>query len=326
MRSSQVFRLMCVAMSCALTGCLAEPPPGDAPECVADADCVFGQVCLASGECGAMPCASCGPDQICVTLEDGVQACSVPQCGSDADCVSPERCEAGVCAAKACSTAEDCDPWEICDPLQGVCREPPEVCEGDQQCSSGEVCITDLGVCVLGCADDDACGEGQVCDPSSRLCVTGCRDDSGCLDLEVCDQASRSCIPRCSDEGLCDEFCEVACDPVTPGSCSDATPFCIDGCCVECVGPSDCFGSEVCVESSCVRPPSCIEGSAMCPAGLSCQGGSCVERPPWVACDDERPCAEGLTCGGIYCLGCTDGMDLRCGPSSLCISGICYTF
>lgn len=332
------------ALALTLAGCGGDEQPSDVKLCSGDDGCSFGSVCLASGECGTASCDFCGSGQVCVTLEDGTQTCSVPQCDTAADCTSPEQCVAGVCTEATCSTKEDCDAGKICNQLTSTCIDPPEACANDQQCAAGEVCITDMGVCVIGCADDASCGEGNICEESSRVCTSGCRDDEGCPEGQTCGADSKcTAVPITS----CDQ---VTCTPTQ--RCNPANNFqCEDTCTTDAGQPNSCPDGAVCNTNTGVcgsanecpgEDPNQCDGNANspfwnttlcacveCTDNSQCGGGACNANGQ---CTDacQTVCDPGTpgTCGGntpyciadccVQCIGAAD-----CMAGQLCLDGFC---
>ncbi len=111
--------------------------------CVADADCLAGEVCE-MGACVPRP----------------------PDCVVNADCLGGQVCEMGVCVPGpgGCVVDADCGPNGVCD--GGICVGGPVGCMVDAECGAGMVC--EAGMCVPGpdpggCAADRDCNADEVC-------------------------------------------------------------------------------------------------------------------------------------------------------------------
>ena len=292
------------ALALTLAACGNDEQPSGVTLCSGDDGCAFGSVCLASGECGTAPCDFCSSGQVCVTLDDGTQTCSVPECDTAADCEGAEACVQGVCSEATCSTKEDCDAGKICNQLTSTCIDPPEACANDQQCPAGEVCITDMGVCVIGCADDAACGAGQICEESTRVCTSGCRDDAGCADGETCQDGQCTSGPPSCDNITCD---------VTE-RCNPTTFQCEPTCTTDAGQPNSCPAGQVCDLAS----GQCQANA--CPGQDPAQCDGNANTPFWnttlCACVE---CLDNSACGGGSCNAngqCTEACQTQCDPST----------
>ena len=335
-----------LAISLSACGADSEVGNGVVP-CSSDAECGFGSVCLAKGECGTAPCDFCSAGQVCVTLESGEQTCSVPECDSSADCEGEEQCIAGLCTESTCSTKDDCPAGKICNQLTSACVDPPEACASDAQCPGGEVCITDMGVCVIGCPDDASCGAGQICDQSTRVCITGCRSDENCPEGQTCG-ADNKCVAgqpttcadvscdatqRCNPNTLqCDDVCTS--DAGQPNSCpagqvcNGATGACEqDGCPGQ--DPNQCDGNAVSPYWS-TTLCACVEclDSTQCGGGEQCNSNGQCTGACTVACDPSvaGTCGTGDAASLPYCIAnccveCISAAD--CAGNDICLDGFC---
>ena len=153
-------------------------------------------------------------------------------------------------------------------------------------------------------------------DPLRCFCAE-CLSDTDCTGAgEVC-TASGSCFA-----------CQTACDAGTPGTCAGTTPYCINDCCVECVGAADCPQGQLCLEGACGVPPNCAVDPTVCPAGTTCQNGTCSANSGGQVCDPTNPtsCPAGtfcdptsLTCSGGIGGGFGCGL---CNPDCTCDGGL----
>ena len=113
-------------------------------------------------------------------------------------------------------------------------------CLRDEDCGSGQVCITATGACINAeCTDHDACGDGQICEDS--FCV------AGCLTTSDCDQGQSCYNNRCAEvQSEC--------------GCPTAYAFCGTD-----INPnSDTSGQEVCVPDSYDSGVALFYGSLKC--------------------------------------------------------------
>lgn len=243
------------------------PVPAPPPECLEDANCPEGEICV-DGTCTA-PCEplTCGESGDCGTsLRDGTPCvcidgeCNERECSSDADCPDGEICVDGVCVPRCqpsqCGADGDCAPGCIC--VGGSCRDAE--CGPNNPCPSGQVCIngrcfpdTDppTGSCSsIFCGADGDCGPGCVC--ISGQCYSADAAFYCCYESPVTDPGSPP-SSRCQI-GPCFDGNGVASPDLTAS------------------GPYSDFSS--CCASQC----DCV---------YDCQGGSCVEDPQGLYLDSE---------------------------------------
>ena len=331
--------------------------------CIADADCPNGQVCkddaCVEGCSGDDDCADgeyCTADQTC---EQG--------CRDSMECPSGQVCTDGDCAC----TADSCPDGKVCLDT-GNCGDPTDCSQ--VTCPDGEVCNpADLG-CLPACTDA-TCMANEVCNPQTGLCeVSNCPGEdptqcmgnaarplwdpircfcAECLSDADCDAGAGE---TCNAAGAC-FACVTACDAATPNTCGQAgtpaenQPYCINDCCVECVGAADCQAGQLCLDGFCGDPPNCSVDPSVCPAGYTCTNGQCQAPTGGQACDQNDPlscpdgtfcdpatstctgdlgglfgcglcnpdctCDGGLTCDGFFCTGC-NVLTQDC-PSGFCI-------
>ncbi len=65
-----------------------------------------------------------------------------------------------------CTTSDDCDPPEVCQPYTQTCEPPGEPCDGHGDCTDGTYCEPSTGVCMPSstgspCAGPDNCVDGE---------------------------------------------------------------------------------------------------------------------------------------------------------------------
>lgn len=183
-------------------GCSGDPdcPPGQlcdlgqhaCVQCVTDAECAPGSVCI-SGQCTP----GCGPDQpcppglsccgdVCHDLSSEAEACGA--CGNVCETYPhslPPACSNGQCVFSGCAAG-----WADCDLALWNGCERNELADGSCTCAPGEaqVCYTGMpgtegvGPCHVGTRTCDPAGsgwgpcEGQVL-PAAEQCDNGVDDD-----------------------------------------------------------------------------------------------------------------------------------------------------
>lgn len=336
--------VVAAALAMFAVGCGGDTGQTGATGCTDHFDCDFGEVCNDDAQCvDGVECQWCQEEieQGELICYDGY--CTRPECSDDSDCDGDDRCIDGVCAeAQPCSSSDDCPDGYRCT-LAGYCTKDDDNggnggdpdCTGDEDCPGDEVC--EDGTCI-----DDG-DNGETCDLEPADCVDpephfdeqAC-ECAECLDETDCDGANEQCINgSCTPAGSEDCPSGIECDPNNPGTCGGDTPYCIDECCVECIGAGDCDGNELCVDGQCQDSAGC-EDDGDCPSGYDCSAsGECV--PPETGedcstdadcpdgqfcdpqtntcqslggdmgcgfCNDDCTCDNGLTCDGFMCTGC----------------------
>jgi hypothetical protein len=278
--------------------------------CLTGADCDDGEVCTsdtcAGGVCLYVPnLLPCDDGLFC----NGADTCDLGTCSVHAGdpCVAPDSCDEAADACVECSNHADCDDTEVCTKdrcVAGSCVYTNQggACDDGLFCNGADSC---LGGACSGHAGDP-CG-GQICDELGDVCVD-CFVDPDCDDGDVC--TDDACVggtcewtvntAPCDDGLFCngtDECAAGSCsvhagDPcAAPDICSEA-----DDACVECLTAADCNDSEICTTDACA-------------------GGTCLNVPNALACDD------GLFCNGadICSLGtCSVHAGNPCVPPELC--------
>ncbi len=212
--------------------------------------------------------------------------------------------------------------------------EIPKICESDDDCPSGTVCLENF--CTkIPCEDTEDCPDDHVC--FNGFCYPICDIDNGepCTDGFVCvdpgnTEANPICLPYpfpCDENNLPGDGCP-------PGY------ICWGGYCWHtCSGAiGDCPPGMICVESLdegvgfiCVYPEGgfpCVDGA--CPDGFDCFFGMCFAR-----CDGSAGlggCGEGFVCvetspGNNHCVPYPFPCDLYsdgCPPGMICYNGECF--
>ncbi len=213
-----------------------------------------------------------------------------------------------------CEGDEGCGDGEIC--VDEACVEG---CRDDEGCGDGEICADDA--CVAGCRVDESCGDDQIC--VDDACVEGCRDDEACGDDQIC--VDDACVDGCRDDEACgdgeicqDDACVAGCreDEACPDAqyCDTDALSCEDGCrrggCPE--GQVCSLDTRQCAEIPC-------EGDESCDAGQICVDDNCVE-----GCRNDDGCLEGEICQDSACVtGCRN--DAVCGEGEICQDDVCTT-
>lgn len=310
-------------------------------QCVTSADCASGQVCNLANQCIASDgtCATaidCPTGQICKD-----DAC-VPGCETSDQCEDGKVCNSdGVCLtgcrdASECGTGQactdgkcvctpgSCGDGKFCDVATGSCAV---VSSCDQvTCVGDTVCDPFTLACVAKCTVD-SCQPGQACNQASGQCEqTNCPGEdptqcegnaqrpiwdalrcfcAECLSTADCNTAAGEV---CTASGSC-FACQQACDPATPGACGGGTPYCINECCVQCVGAADCPQGQLCLEGACGVPPNCAVDPTVCPSGTTCTNGNCAPNSGGGVCDPTNPtgCPSGTFCDPTT-LTCSGGL------------------
>lgn len=147
----------------------------------------------------------CGPDELCVSNQNGVGECQVDPCAG-VQCDPGSFCQDGVCACADCDPA--CGAGEICN--QSTCSCEPDPCAGIA-CPGNQVCDPT----IEGCEGTDCCvnanecfnvncPQGQVCNPSDGTCCADPCIGVQCPSGFVC-EAGFGCSDRCvpaEDDGV----------------------------------------------------------------------------------------------------------------------------
>lgn len=268
-------------------------------KCVAkcqDIGCPAGQVCHATGHCGA----ACTGNDDCASLGDGLVCCTgagQPVSFCTADTV-------GVCRPAGCVSHAEClltggESLGYCDKRDGQCREGCRY-GGEigvvSDCKSGYECQCTQGTVTcdsFDCCPDPGAPESCVCDPESE----------DCSQVSVCDNGQCVKIP-CYERGVA----------------------------VACAAHNLCCGFPVGDYYSC--PTDVSEGDcyladkdAWCAAcgeeGKSCQTPNLGHGEPGVclsddkdgntychpACRDTNDCPATWSCNYAYAQGCQDASN-----------------
>ncbi|MEC9464894.1 MAG: hypothetical protein VX834_03865 [Myxococcota bacterium] len=241
----------------------------------------------------------------CVPIED--EGCSgLFDCDFGQQCVEGECVPVGSDAVTMCQDDTDCPMLMTCQ--VGVCVG----CLDDLMCAEGR-CI--LGVCVtadLGPGGDCIgleCSEGQACNWQTGVCEPTCVEDSDCVEGEFCSGITNFCTSefRCDDDADC------------------LTGSCVAGVCVGCQSDTECAEGLTCTFGAClpneVGSDPCAEASCD-PSTEACDplDGSCY--PADGSCSGDEDCREVHDCSMFgVCTGCE--VDGDCRPDQRCILSAC---
>jgi hypothetical protein len=178
--------------------------------------------------------ADCSPQEICFTAAYGlrkcVDGCSRVQCGPNAFCITENNSKSkSGCYCQNNFVGNPNDLQIGCQPI----GETLDSCKNDKDCSSEQVCRSDLnGIkqCISPC-DSFSCGlENEVCVPKNR--VPKCQ----CLDGFIRNPSTSACeqpaFPNCNTDNDCSGSevckpdglgvlrCTSVCAPVNCPSCN----------------------------------------------------------------------------------------------------------
>ncbi len=213
---------------------------------------------------------------------DNAHTISVSPNAADAHLRHGDYC--GPCESGMCEDDDDCGQGQIC--VDGECVAPPG-CESDEDCPEGQICIDGECVAPPGCESDDDCPEGQICVDGECVTPPGCDSDADCPEGEIC--IDGECVPpgECQTDADCDDGNACTTDVCDPGvsclhiaidSCVDGDPCTVDHCDPEigCVfEPLDCEDGDACTINECVDGD-CTTAVIDCPEGQVCEDGECV--------------------------------------------------
>jgi len=235
-------------------------------------------------------------------------------CDDGNACTLGETCLGTQCiggAPKSCDPLDDCHDAGVCDPVTGVCSDPPKPdgspCTDGDACTQSDACVG--AACVgstVSCDDANPCNGVETCD-SATGCVAGttlnCDDQSACT-TDACDPAS-GCTHgavNCDDESLCTTD---ACDPAT--GCTHATVSCDD--------------SNACTADGCEAAVGCTHTTVSCDDSDACTNDGCE---PATGCTHAAvDSSDSLACTVDSCVGGDDRHLVRCAPGQPCSQSFC---
>ena len=196
-----------------------------------------------------------------------------------------------------------------------------KLCQGDDECALGEVCMefppNGVKACSQGCSDSSRCPSGLLeCCPSDDSfpyghCCNHCNGDEDCPSDFICDTEKGYCVFGCRSELDCDNPDKsICCDsPQEKGKVCHT---------VQCKNDDDCSKGQKCDKNtyecsfrcSCASDGDCLGGGEICDDDDKlCRKG----------CRNDGNCAVDEYCNeiGLVCFkGCRDNKD--CNPNELC--------
>jgi hypothetical protein len=329
--------------------CVEEAGGGEG--CMNDDECGDGEICNLANECvpdegGGDDCASmadCADGEFC-NLD--TNTCAAGECFDSMDCADGETCDAtNTCVADSGDcTPGSCDSNQTCDTDTGQCVDDTAGCNpacADGQHCEGTTCVED---CTAGsCGADQTCNTSTgVCEDDNSGCPVGSPDPSSCSADQVFDDNLCACVEctddsmctgddRCNSNGQCVPQCQTSCTSQTAQQdCSSNEPYCISGCCVECIGNADCGSGQACLDGFCGQAPDCTQDPSICQSGYSCNNttGQCEPDQPSGDCSSGNvTCPTGTICNPTtgQCEGAGGGGGSTCGfcdANCACPSGL----
>jgi hypothetical protein len=162
--------------------------------CTATAEsCVFNEECD-DGMCVDGTClSSCSEDSECANNERCRQGlCEPLECRRSADCDAGSICVDARCEQTCdADSGAGCDDGYLCND-HGYCEADPNVeCRSNAECGRDEICQD--GSCTTPCSCNQQCSNGEVCNLDTGLCEDpaanegeSCQDDCDCPAGESC--------------------------------------------------------------------------------------------------------------------------------------------
>ncbi|MFT5432931.1 MAG: hypothetical protein ACI9OJ_003635 [Myxococcota bacterium] len=301
-------------------GCTTNEDCATDEECNSDGDCVTKSnptapgVCFAcadSSECeGELACSKVGPTSHCVAT-----CTQKGDCDSGWDCYQ-EHCVPGIFQCVGCML-NGCPDGQHCNAESSNCEDTPaaeacEPCQKDGECGPGLRCFGKdvTKYCVPDCGSGTCPENGQCSDVEGGIKVCSwnssgpCCFGAACGGGNPCDLCTGA-TPHCDQNQAC-----VSCTNNT--HCSDPTPLCDAGVCVE-EGQVTCTGgtphySEAkgkcceCLNSTHCNGLACDSVNCVCTEDTGTICDTCSE--PYPACGDIDgqflcvQCASDDDCGG----------------------------
>jgi hypothetical protein len=236
--------------------------------------CNDGSLCTQTDTCQGGACTG-GSPTVCTALDachaagvcdPATGLCSHPPkpdgsvCDDGDACTPADACQAGLCVGAnpvVCTALDACHAAGVCDPLTGVCSNPPRAngtpCDDDSLCTLGDACVA--GACVGGApvtCTADVCHDAGTCDPATGLCSqppkadgTPCDDGDACTQTDACqggvctgaNPVICAALDGCHTAGVCNPATGLCSNPEAP----DGTT-CDDG--DRCTQTDTCAGGE----------------------------------------------------------------------------------
>lgn len=179
------------------------------PECTTRTDCASGELCIDgnceaaavacvfNAECDGGRCvdgqcrSTCSEDSQCANNERcRAGLCEPLECRRSADCGAGEICVDAQCFDTCvASTGIGCDAGYKCN-NNGYCDVDPTIeCRSNAECGD-EIC--QAGTCINPCTCNQDCSTGEVCNLNSGVCeaagapITSCEDSCDCPSGKTC--------------------------------------------------------------------------------------------------------------------------------------------
>ncbi|MBI3255782.1 MAG: hypothetical protein HYZ63_02325 [Candidatus Andersenbacteria bacterium] len=193
----------------------------------------------------------------------------------------PPPCPPGTIYCPTPTPSPSCPPGGTC-------------CDAAADCSTGDVCNPDSGMCEPPCSAT-SCNGGNVCNPDSGLCNPPCSEGGGtCGSGYECNPASN----------LCEIIPNTTPNPSQP--VGSPTP------------PPEGTPAGTPPPGTTPEPPSCTNDQ-QCSGGGTCQNGRCTPSTLFNPCGADSECNAGQacldgTCQGAWCpvpgvfLGCSSAV------------------
>ncbi len=180
-----------------------------------------------------------------------------------------------------------------------------ESCLARNDCDSDLACIRNI------CALDDF-----DIDLEAKNCfVIQCKQESDCVELSPeCQHLRDACNEDMSRCDIFHEACNFGCvDNLCINQCTNdeqCNGVCHNGACVECTGPTQCDGDEICRDNRCEE---ICKVDFDCPLFQTCSNGQCIES----GCTTDRECIAAFDnveaiCDDKKCKQPCE-MDIECG-------------
>jgi hypothetical protein len=320
--------LLTLSLACAS----AEPPSGSPIECASDAECPGGVCDLLLGQCQRveppldMPVT---PDMpVIIDMSDMPATPDMETPDMPVDMTPDMRPDMGPTSEfSGCTADAQCNSWQTCNVALGRCQDARSLCQQDNNCTNGALCIG--GRCSA------LCGQGQPACPADLSCAQAGEGVSACVAL--CDAfrtpdpcgPDLQCNPYFGARGLCEGVGTSEpgdmCDPDFGPQTCEPGGFCGqlrgDFSCRElCKADADCAANQACLVAFGEAPNTaglCVtrcgaigsENAAACGAGEGCQGLSST----LAVCLPEGTAQAGQRCtfdGGVFCRA-----GLSCSPA-----------
>lgn len=235
-------------------------------------------------------------------------------CTPDQTCDAENRtCTASEACAQRCTGDESCAPDQFCNENQectrDLCEANATFCDNNtrKQCDARGATSETLETCDEQCTPE-AC---IACTPNF------CQENNYASGLHCAEDGT---LITCGQEGSCLVELETE-------TCTDPTPLCHQGRCVDCLRDSDCPSPrQTCNNQMCTCAPTCSFGSVACDSYDSL---SYCDRDQWGCerlvleqCPTGQLCNNGqCNCASNFCENNSFTEGLHCDGSTLVLCG-----